>query len=34
VHLGRSTQVWNIEITGNDKLVAVSRITMAILDHR
>ena len=35
VHLGRSTQVWGIEIKNDDdQLVAVSRITMAILDRK
>jgi 1,4-dihydroxy-2-naphthoyl-CoA hydrolase len=34
VHIGRTTHVWNIEIIGNEKRVAVSRITMAILDHK
>ena len=33
VHIGRSTHVWNIEIKSeNGKKVAVSRITIAILD--
>ena len=32
-HIGRSTQVWTIEIRNNEnKKVAISRITMAILD--
>ena len=32
VHLGRSTQVWEINITDeNDKLVCVSRLTMAVI---
>ncbi len=35
VHLGRSTQVWGIEIKNeDDQLVAVSRITLAILDRK
>lgn len=34
LHLGRSTQVWEIRITDeNDKLVCVSRLTMAVLQH-
>lgn len=34
IHLGRTTQVWEIRITNaEDKLVCVSRITMAILDR-
>lgn len=34
IHLGRSTQIWGIEIKNNDnQLVAISRITMAILDR-
>ncbi|MGI4834426.1 MAG: hotdog fold thioesterase [Janthinobacterium lividum] len=34
LHVGRSTQVWEIRITeeGTDKLVCVSRITMAVID--
>jgi len=33
VHLGGSTHVWSIEITNeSDQLVAISRITMAILN--
>lgn len=32
VHIGRTTQVWQIDIVnGKDQLVCVSRITMAIL---
>ncbi len=31
IHIGQSTQVWNIEITDeNQKLVCISRITMAV----
>ncbi len=33
VHIGRSTQVWNIRIADeNDKLICVSRLTMAVFD--
>lgn len=33
IHIGRSTQVWGIEIINEEnKKVAISRITMAILD--
>jgi len=33
VHIGRTTQVWEIKITDeHDKLIAVSRITLAIID--
>lgn len=33
LHLGGTTQVWGIRITdGKDRLVCVSRITMAVLD--
>lgn len=34
LHVGRSTQVWEIKITeeGTDKLVCISRITMAVVD--
>ena len=33
IHIGRTTQVWSIEITNEEnKKVAISRITMAILD--
>ena len=31
VHLGRTTQVWEIKIQQSDKLVCVSRLTMAVL---
>ncbi|MDA0194929.1 MAG: hotdog fold thioesterase [Bacteroidetes bacterium] len=35
LHLGRSTQVWEIKITNEeDKLVCISRITLAIMDIR
>jgi 1,4-dihydroxy-2-naphthoyl-CoA hydrolase len=33
IHIGSSTQVWEIRITNEqDKLVCISRITMAVLD--
>ncbi len=33
LHLGKSTQIWEIRITDQrDKLVCVSRVTMAVLD--
>ena len=33
IHLGRSTQIWEIRVTTEDeRLVCVSRITMAVLD--
>jgi 1,4-dihydroxy-2-naphthoyl-CoA hydrolase len=33
LHIGRRTQVWEIKITtGEDKLVCVSRITMAVVE--
>ncbi|NQZ77046.1 MAG: hotdog fold thioesterase [Ekhidna sp.] len=35
LHLGRGTHVWSIEIHNEkDELVAISRITMAILNHK
>lgn len=35
LHLGRSTQVWEIRITdGAGKLVCISRLTMAVLDRK
>lgn len=35
IHIGRGTQVWSIEIKNeNEELVAISRITMAILDRK
>ena len=35
LHLGSSTQVWSIEIRNEeDKLVCISRITMAVLNKR
>jgi 1,4-dihydroxy-2-naphthoyl-CoA hydrolase len=34
-HLGKSTQVWSIEIVNEQqKLVSVNRLTMAVLTHR
>lgn len=33
-HIGRTTQVWDIQITDeNEKLVTVSRLTLAVLDN-
>ena len=35
IHLGRTTQVWEIKITDeNDKPVCISRLTMAVLSHQ
>ncbi len=35
VHIGKSTQVWAIEIKDDqDKLVCISRITMSVLDKK
>ena len=35
MHIGKTTQVWEIKITDEqDKLVCISRITMAILDRK
>ena len=35
IHIGKSTHVWSIEIRNeNGHLIAVSRITMAILDKK
>lgn len=35
VHIGRGTQVWSIEIKNEEnQLVAISRITLAILDRK
>ena len=35
LHLGKSTQIWEIRITDEaDRLVCISRITMAILDKK
>jgi 1,4-dihydroxy-2-naphthoyl-CoA hydrolase len=35
VHLGSSTQVWSIEIRDKEeRMVCISRITMAVLDRR
>lgn len=36
IHLGRSTQVWSIEIRdeASEALVCVSRLTMSVLAHR
>ena len=33
IHIGKKTQVWEIRITNdNDKLVCISRLTLAVLD--
>ena len=35
IHIGKSTQVWEIKITNEkDQLVCVSRITMAVLEKK
>ena len=35
IHIGSSTQVWSIEITDEeDRLVCMSRLTMAVLDRK
>ena len=35
VHVGRSTQVWHIELTDDDaRLTCISRLTMAVLERR
>jgi 1,4-dihydroxy-2-naphthoyl-CoA hydrolase len=35
IHIGSSTQVWSIEITDEqDRLVSISRLTMAVLDKK
>ena len=35
IHIGSSTQVWSIEITDeDDRLVCISRLTMAVLDRK
>jgi len=35
VHLGRSTHVWEIKISGeNGKLVCISRLTMSVLERK
>jgi 1,4-dihydroxy-2-naphthoyl-CoA hydrolase len=35
IHIGKSTQVWNITIKNEeDKLICISRITMSVLDKR
>lgn len=35
LHIGRTTQVWQIDIKDNkDRLICVSRITLAVLDRR
>ncbi|GGC35355.1 esterase [Parapedobacter defluvii] len=34
IHIGRRTHVWNIKIVNkDDKLVCISRLTVAIIDH-
>lgn len=34
LHIGRTTQVWEIKITQEGKLICVSRITLAVLDRK
>ena len=35
IHLGRRSQVWNIEITdGRERLVCVSRLTIAVIERQ
>jgi len=35
IHIGRSTQIWEIKITNeNEQLVCISRITLAVMDKR
>lgn len=35
LHLGRRSQVWDIRIcNGEDELVCISRLTMAVVEHR
>lgn len=35
IHLGRRTQVWEVRISdGDDRLVCISRVTMAVLEGR
>lgn len=35
LHIGRTTQIWEIKITNEeDKLVCISRLTMAIIDRK
>lgn len=35
IHIGRKTHVWSIEITDqNDKMICVSRLTVAIVDKK
>jgi len=35
LHLGKNTQVWDIEILDeNDKLISISRLTIAIINNR
>ena len=35
IHLGRSSQVWEIRIVDEEeRLICISRLTMAVLDHR
>jgi 1,4-dihydroxy-2-naphthoyl-CoA hydrolase len=34
IHLGKSTQVWEVRITQGDRLVCISRMTAAILERK
>ena len=33
IHIGRSTQVWEVRLKTDDKLSSIHRITMAVLDR-
>ena len=35
IHIGKSTQIWEIRITNNDEqLINISRLTLAVIDKR
>ncbi len=35
IHIGKSTQIWEIRITNNDdQLINISRLTLAVIDKR
>lgn len=35
IHVGRKTQIWEIRVTNSkEQLICISRITMAVMDHK
>ena len=34
VHIGRTTQIWDIKITKNEKIICISRLTLAVIEKK